>query len=62
MTADALYTMTTLVHTSSSVAMKSNLSDLSFRAILSPPKGPVESDRQYLTMPHERIRGHVLSR
>ena len=34
MTAEALYTMTMLVHTSSSVAVKSNLSDLSFRAIL----------------------------
>ena len=34
MTAEALYTITMLVHTSSSVAVKSNLSDLSFRAIL----------------------------
>jgi hypothetical protein len=34
MTAEALYTITTLVHTSSSVAVKSSLSDLSFRAIL----------------------------
>src|SRR5687767_311885 len=33
-TADALHTITTLVQTSSSVAMKSTLSDLSFRAIL----------------------------
>ena len=33
-TAEALYTITTLVHTSSSVAVNRNLSDLSFRAIL----------------------------
>src|SRR5688572_26211015 len=33
-TADALYTITTPVHTRSTVAVKSNLSDLSFRAIL----------------------------
>ena len=38
-TADALYTITTLVHTSSSVAVKSNLSDLSFRAILRDSRG-----------------------
>ncbi len=33
-TAEALYTITTLVHTSSKVAVNRNLSDLSFRAIL----------------------------
>src|SRR3954468_18886034 len=33
-TADALYTITTLVHTRRTVAVNSNLSDLSFRAIL----------------------------
>src|SRR5688572_22277975 len=37
-TADALHTITTLVQTRSSVAMKSTLSDLSFRAILRDPK------------------------
>jgi hypothetical protein len=39
MTAEALYTITMPVHTSSSVAVKSNLSDLSFRAILRGSKG-----------------------
>jgi hypothetical protein len=33
MTAEALYTMTRLTHTSTRVAVKSSLSDLSFRAI-----------------------------
>ena len=33
-TAEALYTMTTLQHTRSSVARKSTLSDFSFRAIV----------------------------
>ena len=32
-TAEALYTMTRLAHTSTSVAMNSHLSDLSFRAM-----------------------------
>jgi hypothetical protein len=32
-TADALYTITTLAHTSSSMAVNKSLSDLSFRAM-----------------------------
>jgi hypothetical protein len=38
-TAEALHTITTLAQTRSSVATKSNLSDLSFRAILRDPNG-----------------------
>ena len=37
MTAEALYTMTTLMHTSSSVAVNRTLSLFSFRAILRDP-------------------------
>jgi hypothetical protein len=44
-TADALYTMTTLVQTRRRVAQKRSLSDLSFRAILRCLKVlPVDTD------------------